>query len=172
MDAAGAARITFNPLTPSFAVKALARVAEAEGLPLAPEAAKALAERCTGDLRAALEALQLAAAGAPAPPPPKKVAPAGCVPHLYVTGWRGVASAQRPEGMMLAGSHGLWASDYPARQWPACPRARHWLAIVKQEKGLQAPAQVPMEPQDSLRTCLSFFFFSASMIACQGLHER
>ncbi|KAK9832070.1 hypothetical protein WJX81_003996 [Elliptochloris bilobata] len=70
--AAGAVRIAFNPLTPAFVAKALARVAEAEGLPLAPEAAKALAERCAGDLRAAMEALQLAATGAPPPPPQRK----------------------------------------------------------------------------------------------------
>ena len=82
MEAAGAARIAFNPLTPAFVAKALARVAEAEGLPLAPDAAKVLAERCAGDLRAALDALQLAAAGAPAPLPSKKVAPAGCLLHL------------------------------------------------------------------------------------------
>lgn len=72
VEAAGAARIAFNPLTPAFAAKALMRAAEAEGLPLAPEAARVLAERSAGDLRAAMEALQLAAAGTPLPPPPQK----------------------------------------------------------------------------------------------------
>lgn len=97
MEAAGAARIAFNPLTPAFVAKALARVAEAEGLPLAPDAAKVLAERCAGDLRAALDALQLAAAGAPAPPPSKKVAPAGCL--LYLCG--------RSSGAVHAGAGAL-----------------------------------------------------------------
>ena len=99
MEAAGAARIAFNPLTPAFVAKALARVAEAEGLPLAPDAAKVLAERCAGDLRAALDALQLAAAGAPAPPPSRKVAPAACLLKLHGR-WSGAVSAgagvQRP----------------------------------------------------------------------------
>ena len=99
MEAAGAARIAFNPLTPAFAAKALAGVAAAEGLPLAPDAAKVLAERCAGDLRAALDALQLAAAGAPAPPPSRKVAPAACVLKLHGR-WSGAVSAgagvQRP----------------------------------------------------------------------------
>ena len=72
VEAAGAARIAFNPLTPAFAAKALMRAAEADGLPLAPDAARVLAERSAGDLRAAMEALQLAAAGATLPQPPQK----------------------------------------------------------------------------------------------------
>ncbi len=88
VEAAGAARIAFNPLTPAFAAKALTRAAEAEGLPLAPEAARALAERSAGDLRAAMEALQLAAAGTALPPPPQKN-----VRDLYSVSWVSVRGA-------------------------------------------------------------------------------
>jgi len=88
VEAAGAARIAFNPLAPAYAAKALARAAEAEALPLAPEAARGLAERAAGDLRAALEALQLAAAGAPAPAPRPRVRAQVAGPRLWP--WDGV----------------------------------------------------------------------------------
>jgi len=63
VEAAGAARIAFNPLAPAYAAKALAR-------------------------GAALEALQLAAAGAPAPAPRPRVRAQVAGPRLWP--WDGV----------------------------------------------------------------------------------
>ena len=167
MEAAGAARIAFNSLTPTFVAKALARVAEAEGLPLAPDAAKALAERCAGDLRAALEALQLAAAGAPAPPPSKKVMPAA-VYDVGVSwwGWHGYPQVRRraaattkrePAGLAICN-----ADVFLAHWLHACPCGRPCLAIVSRDEGVTC-SLVLLTPRDS--PCTS----CASAFACNGV---
>lgn len=72
LDAAGAAQIACNPITDNNVAKALARVAGEEGMPLAKEQALAVARQAAGDLRNALEALQLLCTGQqPLPPQPK-----------------------------------------------------------------------------------------------------
>ena len=68
---AGAVHVAFNALADTFMVKALQRLAEQEGLPLAKPDAKALAERSAGDLSHAVEMLQLACAGKAGHAPPR-----------------------------------------------------------------------------------------------------
>ena len=63
LEAAGVAHIACNPITANNAAKALLRVAEAERMPLSKEQAHSLAEAANGDLRNALEMLQLLSAG-------------------------------------------------------------------------------------------------------------
>ncbi|KAG2433546.1 hypothetical protein HYH02_012663 [Chlamydomonas schloesseri] len=59
LDAAGAHTISFNPVTANNIAKLLLRVAAAEGLELAPAAAVGLAEAADGDVRSALQSLQM-----------------------------------------------------------------------------------------------------------------
>ena len=63
LEAVGVAHISCNPVTANNAAKALLRVAEAERMPLAKEQAHSLAEAANGDLRNALEMLQLLSVG-------------------------------------------------------------------------------------------------------------
>ncbi|KXZ44240.1 hypothetical protein GPECTOR_70g470 [Gonium pectorale] len=62
LNAAGALTISFNAITANNIAKLLLRVAAAEGLQLSPAAAVGLAEAADGDVRAALQALQMDAA--------------------------------------------------------------------------------------------------------------
>lgn len=76
LEAAGVAHISCNPITASNAAKALLHVAEAERMPLSKEQAHRLAEAASGDLRNALEMLQLLSVGQDphqAPPKTQKV---------------------------------------------------------------------------------------------------
>ncbi|GLC50834.1 hypothetical protein PLESTB_000437100 [Pleodorina starrii] len=59
LQSAGAVTIGFNPVTANNIAKLLMRVAAAEGLDLAPAAAVGLAEAADGDVRSALQALQM-----------------------------------------------------------------------------------------------------------------
>ncbi len=63
LEGAGVARIACNPITANNAAKALLRMAEAERMPLSKEQAHSLAEAANGDLRNALEMLQLLSLG-------------------------------------------------------------------------------------------------------------
>ena len=57
------AHISCNPITANNAAKALLRVAEAEQMSLSKEQAQSIAEAASGDLRNAMEMLQLLALG-------------------------------------------------------------------------------------------------------------
>ncbi|GIL86706.1 hypothetical protein Vretimale_19803 [Volvox reticuliferus] len=59
LQSAGATTISFNPVTANNIAKLLMRVAAAEGLELSPAAAVGLAEAADGDVRSALQALQM-----------------------------------------------------------------------------------------------------------------
>ncbi|GLI69259.1 hypothetical protein VaNZ11_013841, partial [Volvox africanus] len=59
LQSAGATTISFNPVTSNNIAKLLMRVAAAEGLELSPPAAVGLAEAADGDVRSALQALQM-----------------------------------------------------------------------------------------------------------------
>jgi cell cycle checkpoint protein len=74
LDAAGAAAVSFNPLTVLNVLKALRAALAAEGRALPDAVVTAVAERADGDLRAALGSLQFLATGAAAaaPPAPKQ----------------------------------------------------------------------------------------------------
>lgn len=63
IEAAGAHQVCLNPVTTAAMVKRISAVAAAERVPLAPADAKALAESAGGDLRNALETLQLLCGG-------------------------------------------------------------------------------------------------------------
>ena len=63
LEATGVAHINCNPITANNAAKALLRVAEAEQMPLSKEQAQSIAEAASGDLRNAMEMLQLLALG-------------------------------------------------------------------------------------------------------------
>ena len=65
LEATGVARISCNPITANNAAKALLCVAEAEQMPLSMEQAQSIAEAASGDLRNAMEMLQLLALGYP-----------------------------------------------------------------------------------------------------------
>ncbi len=65
IDAAGASRISFNPLTKPNIDKALQQISVEVGLRLPAESLISIAEGANGDLRNAVETLQLAAAGVP-----------------------------------------------------------------------------------------------------------
>ena len=65
VDAAGAAHISFNPLTKANIDKALQQVSVETGFSLPAGTIGSIADSANGDLRNALEALQLAAAGLP-----------------------------------------------------------------------------------------------------------
>lgn len=65
IDAAGATHITFNPVTKPNIEKALKTIAGATGLQLDADLLSRTADGASGDLRNAVEALQLAAAGVP-----------------------------------------------------------------------------------------------------------
>lgn len=62
LSSAGAVPIAFNPVTANNVAKLLLRVAAQEGLVLAPAVALGLAEAADGDVRNALQSLQMAAA--------------------------------------------------------------------------------------------------------------
>jgi hypothetical protein len=63
LEAAGAAFIAFNPLTPPMIARALGRIAEAEGLAPPPQLLAAISEAAAGDLRSAVVTLQLQCGG-------------------------------------------------------------------------------------------------------------
>ena len=63
LEATGVAHISCNPITANNAAKALLRVAEAEQMPLSKKQAQSIAEAASGDLRNAMEMLQLLALG-------------------------------------------------------------------------------------------------------------
>ena len=63
LEATGVAHISCNPVTANNAAKALLGVAQAERMPLSKEQAHGLAEAANGDLRNALEMLQLLSMG-------------------------------------------------------------------------------------------------------------
>ena len=80
LEAVGVAHISCNPVTAGNAAKALLRVAEVERMPLSREQAHSLAEAASGDLRSALEMLQLLSVGQDphqAPPKTQKVTSRG-----------------------------------------------------------------------------------------------
>ena len=91
LEAAGVAHISCNPVTANSAAKALLGVAQAERMPLSKEQAHSLAGAANGDLRNALEMLQLLAVGQDptlAAPKAQKVTPhhscsALCVHFLF-----------------------------------------------------------------------------------------
>ena len=63
LEAVGVAHISCNPVTVNNAAKALLTVAEAESMPLSKEQAQSIADSANGDLRNALEMLQLLSMG-------------------------------------------------------------------------------------------------------------
>lgn len=63
IEAAGAQHVSLNPVTSTAMLKRISAVAAAERVALAPADAKALAESAAGDLRNALETLQLLCGG-------------------------------------------------------------------------------------------------------------
>ena len=65
IDAAGAAHISFNPITKPNIEKALKSIAGATGLQLDADVLASIADGASGDLRNAVETLHLAAAGVP-----------------------------------------------------------------------------------------------------------
>lgn len=65
IDAAGAAHISFNPITKPNIEKALKSIVGQTGLQLGAEVLTSISEGANGDLRSAVETLQLAAAGVP-----------------------------------------------------------------------------------------------------------
>ncbi len=72
LDTVGVAQIACNPITDNNAAKALQRAAAEEAMPLSKEQALSIARSAAGDLRSALELLQLLCTGvAPLPPQPK-----------------------------------------------------------------------------------------------------
>lgn len=72
LNAVGVAQISCNPITDNNAAKALQRVAAAEAMPLTKEQALSIARNASGDLRSALDMLQLLCTGVqPVPPQPK-----------------------------------------------------------------------------------------------------
>lgn len=78
LEATGAALFSFNPATATALSKLLLKVAEAEGRALSMEAASGLAQVADGDIRNALQTLQVffgaaPPAAQPAAAPAKKV---------------------------------------------------------------------------------------------------
>ena len=65
IDAAGAAHISFNPITKPNIEKALKSIVDGTGLQLDAEVLSSISDGANGDLRNAVETLQLAAAGVP-----------------------------------------------------------------------------------------------------------
>ena len=66
------AHISCNPITDNNSAKALQRVAASEAMPLSKEQALSIARTAAGDLRSALDMLQLLCTGVqPLPPQPK-----------------------------------------------------------------------------------------------------
>lgn len=65
MDSAGATHISFNAITKLNLEKALKNIAAEVGLQLSAELLTSIADGANGDLRNAVETLQLAAAGMP-----------------------------------------------------------------------------------------------------------
>lgn len=63
LEAVGVAHISCNPITANNAAKALLTVAEAESMPLSKDQAQSIADAANGDLRNALEMLQLLSVG-------------------------------------------------------------------------------------------------------------
>jgi hypothetical protein len=59
LTAHGATTITFNPVPPTVVTKALQAICTREGLTLAPATLAALVEAAAGDLRNAVQALQV-----------------------------------------------------------------------------------------------------------------
>jgi hypothetical protein len=69
LDGLGAATISFNKVAPTALTKALAGLAAAEGVVLTHAAAAAIAKAADGDLRNAIQNLQVFAGAAPRAPP-------------------------------------------------------------------------------------------------------
>jgi DNA polymerase III delta prime subunit len=65
INAAGAAHISFNPLTKANIDKALQQASAESGIQLPGEVVTSIADSASGDLRNGLQTLQLAAAGLP-----------------------------------------------------------------------------------------------------------
>ena len=63
IEAAGSLQVALNPITTAAMVKRISAVAVAERVTLSPAEAKSLAESANGDLRNALETLQLLCGG-------------------------------------------------------------------------------------------------------------
>lgn len=63
IEAAGCLQVALNPITTAAMVKRISAVAVAERITLSPADAKTLAESANGDLRNALETLQLLCGG-------------------------------------------------------------------------------------------------------------
>ena len=59
VEEAGAMHVSLNPVTSAAVCKRILAVAEAEGVSLGAADAKRIAEGCSGDLRTALETLQI-----------------------------------------------------------------------------------------------------------------
>jgi DNA polymerase III delta prime subunit len=59
LEAAGATYINFNPITANTITKALHNIAAKEGFALDPDTADAIAQAAAGDLRNAIQSLQL-----------------------------------------------------------------------------------------------------------------
>ncbi|BDA49102.1 Cell cycle checkpoint protein RAD17 [Coccomyxa sp. Obi] len=72
LNVVGVAQISCNPITDNNAAKALQRVAAAEGMPLSKEQALSIAHNAAGDLRSALDMLQLLCTGVQPLPPQSK----------------------------------------------------------------------------------------------------
>lgn len=92
LNAVGVAQISCNPITENNAAKALQRVAAAEGMPLSKEQALNIARTAAGDLRSALDMLQMLCTGVqPLPPQPKS---RNVCPPLLWSGvvWSGLVS--------------------------------------------------------------------------------
>lgn len=72
LDSVGVAQISCNPITDNNAAKALQRIAQAEAMPLSKEQALGIAASAAGDLRQAVETLELLCVGQqPLKPAPK-----------------------------------------------------------------------------------------------------
>lgn len=59
LDHAGAATINFNPVTANTITKALQGIADKEGFTLDPDTADGIAQAASGDLRNAVQSLQM-----------------------------------------------------------------------------------------------------------------
>jgi DNA polymerase III delta prime subunit len=79
---AGALAVTFNPIPATSLVKALRLIAAAEGYEVSAAELRGVADGCLGDLRCAIETLQLALTGDPGrrKAPMKKVCLSVCLP--------------------------------------------------------------------------------------------
>jgi DNA polymerase III delta prime subunit len=90
LEAAGATYINFNPITASTITKALQDIAAKEGFALDPDTADAIAQAAAGDLRNAIQSLQL------------------------------LLLQQQHQAPLQAGKRGKVSSCWQCRRWQSC----------------------------------------------------